>query len=543
MTQQIKYINPLTAIALGLLSISLLSYGCKTYPSEEIVSATPESPVHPTEEGIKEMPISESKAPSMEKRSKGLSIMSSYSSEGMASDGMIAMSARAESRGGAVTKADSNIEPGQITAGEWNDLHNWEAWETLQENPDYREMQDHWNIYPNQRITLFLKNQYEKPIQDALIECLDRDKKVLWKSKTDNTGKAELWPHLFVQTTIQKSNNSWFLKITYDGQSYIKGDIQDIREGVNSYTITTQCDSPTNVDVMFVVDATGSMGDEINYLQSELKDVIARTSNANHSLEFRTGAVFYRDRDDEYLTRVSELNSNHEITLDFINNQNAAGGGDYPEAVEAALNVALNQKWSDQAIARILFLVLDAPPHEDSMTVSTLSHQIQEAAALGIRIIPITASGINRQTEFLMKYMALATNGTYVFVTDHSGIGNPHLDPVVEEYEVEKLNDLMVRLLHHMTQTNGCDDQLQSINDPIIKVFPNPTSNFITLSGLQKIDRVDILSNSGQVLKSVNVVDQESIKIDLSALIDGLYTVVCFGPDYSYAQPIVKVRG
>ena len=39
------------------------------------------------------------------------------------------------------------------------------------------------------------------------------------------------------------------------------------------------------------------------------------------------------------------------------------------------------------------------------------------------------------------------TGGTFAFLTDHSGIGNPHTEQNVGEFTVEKLNDLMVRII------------------------------------------------------------------------------------------------
>ena len=65
----------------------------------------------------------------------------------------------------------------------------------------------------------------------------------------------------------------------------------------------------------------------------------------------------------------------------------------------------------------------------------------------GIKIIPIVASGANKNVEFLMRYFSVATNGTYVFLTDDSGIGNPHIKPTTDDFKVEKLNDLIVRLI------------------------------------------------------------------------------------------------
>jgi hypothetical protein len=48
-----------------------------------------------------------------------------------------------------------------------------------------------------------------------------------------------------------------------------------------------------------------------------------------------------------------------------------------------------------------------------------------------------------------LRFLAVATGGTYSFLTDHSGIGNPHLDPspTIGAFKVERLNDLLVRVI------------------------------------------------------------------------------------------------
>jgi len=120
------------------------------------------------------------------------------------------------------------------------------------------------------------------------------------------------------------------------------------------------------------------MGDEIKYLQEELKDVISNTLSANNGLNIRLGSVFYRDSTDQYLTRTQPLSADAQKTINFIADQSAQGGGDYPEAVDAALEDALAQDWSEDAIARIVFLLLDAPPHKDNGTLQRLKEQIEE---------------------------------------------------------------------------------------------------------------------------------------------------------------------
>ena len=52
-----------------------------------------------------------------------------------------------------------------------------------------------------------------------------------------------------------------------------------------------------------------------------------------------------------------------------------------------------------------------------------------------------------------MRFTAITTNGTYVFLTDDSGIGESHLVPTTGKYEVELLNELILRLIMKYTGT------------------------------------------------------------------------------------------
>ena len=240
--------------------------------------------------------------------------------------------------------------------------------------------------------------------------------------------------------------------VRYKSETINIADPMDYYTGINEVILATDAENILMADVLFAVDATGSMGDEIQYLKSELLDVLDRAKDINATLNLRVGSVFYRDENDEYLTRVSPFSADLEETLQFIGEQQANGGGDYEEAVHTALNTAITQlSWSDNARARLIFLLLDAPPHHTDAIVSDLHDIIRDAAAKGIKIIPISASGVNKDTEFLFRFFATATNGTYVFITNDSGIGGDHIEATVGEYEVELLNDLIVRLITKYT--------------------------------------------------------------------------------------------
>jgi hypothetical protein len=87
--------------------------------------------------------------------------------------------------------------------------------------------------------------------------------------------------------------------------------------GTNDLAISSGSGSPDAIDVAFVVDATGSMGDELDYLKEELKDVIASVRSQNANTAINTGSVYYRDQSDLFVTRVSGFTTNIDQTVPF----------------------------------------------------------------------------------------------------------------------------------------------------------------------------------------------------------------------------------
>ena len=335
------------------------------------------------------------------------------------------------------------IQPqgGLVTAGEWNDLDNWAFYQkTLMKEP-FKGFPDDWQMYTNHRIAVALTAK-NKPAANATV-TLFRNDTPIWTAKTDNLGRAELWVGAFQK---EKELNTALLRLKVNEQWVSTATISETQ--VNRIALDETLPSPTNlVQIAFMVDATGSMGDELEFLKMDLKKVINEVQKTNTQLKISTATVFYRDEGDEYVVKHSPFTENINQTTEFISQQRADGGGDFPEAVDKAL-VQLNQlQWQPEARTRIAFLVLDAPPHNKPAVISSIQYSVKTAAASGIKLIPVVASGIDKTTEFLMRFIAMYTNGTYVFITDHSGIGNKHLEPSVGEYQVEKLSDLMVRLI------------------------------------------------------------------------------------------------
>ncbi|MFC4810757.1 VWA domain-containing protein [Paenibacillus sp. GCM10023250] len=286
-----------------------------------------------------------------------------------------------------------------------------------------------------------------KPVADAEVTLTGRDGEIVWEARTNNEGVAYAYAGLYDDQDQQAE----FGVTVEAGQQRKRFENVPIPRGqALKVELGEAVQPPKALDLLLLVDTTGSMEDELNYLKTELKDVVRRVDRDNgQQLDIRVSANFYRDRGDEYVVKPYPFTDDIDETVARLSEQDAAGGGDFPEAVDEALANAIGKhEWSERARARLLFLVMDAPPHRDRKIVKRLQELTEDAAAAGIRIVPVASSGVDAHTEYLMRFMASATGGTYLFLTDHSGIGNDHLEPAVGEYEVKALNDLLVEVIN-----------------------------------------------------------------------------------------------
>lgn len=121
------------------------------------------------------------------------------------------------------------------------------------------------------------------------------------------------------------------------------------------------------IDVVFVLDTTGSMGGLIQTAKEKIWSIATTMASAQQAPEIRIGLVAYRDRGDTYVTKVVDLSSDLDSVYATLMDFQADGGGDGPESVNKALYDAVhNISWSEQDQAyQVIFLVGDAPPHMD----------------------------------------------------------------------------------------------------------------------------------------------------------------------------------
>ena len=176
------------------------------------------------------------------------------------------------------------------------------------------------------------------------------------------------------------------------------------------------------IDVAFLLDATGSMGDEIDAVKEKIQDMISNIALGDPQPDVRFGIVAYRDRGDDYVTVTYELTRDIDEIIANLEQIRADGGGDYPESLSEALHGVVNElNWDMGAgVSRLVFLIADAPPHLDYPGDYDYREEYQMALEKGIAVHAIGASGLDEEGERIFEEIAGGTGGTFQWLAYES---------------------------------------------------------------------------------------------------------------------------
>jgi hypothetical protein len=175
------------------------------------------------------------------------------------------------------------------------------------------------------------------------------------------------------------------------------------------------------VEVVFVLDTTGSMGGLIEGAKVKIWRVVNQIVSGDPVPDVRVGLVAYRDRGDAYVTKLTPLTHDLDVIYGVLRGLSAGGGGDGPESVNEALHVAVTEPaWSRSGrVLRIIYLVGDAPPHMDYGNDVKYPVSCEAAARAGIIVNTIQCGNVGGTTEVWKRIAGLA-EGRY-FRIDQSG--------------------------------------------------------------------------------------------------------------------------
>src|SRR6195952_5080541 len=178
----------------------------------------------------------------------------------------------------------------------------------------------------------------------------------------------------------------------------------------------------STVEVAFVLDTAGSMGGLIEGAKRKIWSIATAIIDANPNAEIRIGLVAYRDIGDDYVTKTFDLTADIQDLYANLLELQARGGGDWPESVNEALDVAVNKlRWTPGGdVRRIVFLVGDAPPHMD------YAQDVKYPATLAVAkqkdiIVNAVLAGTARDTERVWRDIAQSGNGRFIPIPQDGG--------------------------------------------------------------------------------------------------------------------------
>ncbi len=184
------------------------------------------------------------------------------------------------------------------------------------------------------------------------------------------------------------------------------------------------------IDIAFVLDTTGSMSEEIEATKATVQKVALGLGQSD--VRVRIGMVTFKDRTDGEVTRLFPMTTDVARFGRDVSGLEAGGGGDTPESVNEGLHTALTRlEWSQDAVARVAFLIGDAPPHLDYANDADYAVDMRAAAHRGIKLFTIAASGMDDLGQAVWRQIAQYTGGTNMFVLrggagpQSTGAGDP----------------------------------------------------------------------------------------------------------------------
>jgi Mg-chelatase subunit ChlD len=344
-----------------------------------------------------------------------------------------------------------------LKAGEVDDNSNWDEYLLYRRN--YRGPNVHERDISERYIVEVVDGQ-GRPVLGANVRFYvpGQPRTEIYSARTYSSGRALFHPRAMTEVSLDQVDN-FIVEVQKNNLleqfAITRYDAQAATSFTDRWTVSmdlAQQRSSLNLDVLFLVDATGSMADEIAKIQNTIFDVSARIDALPENPDVRYGMVTYRDRGDSFVTNSYDFTPD---VRDFAGNLNtvfADGGGDYPEALNEALHEAIHSvEWRGGDTVQLIFLIADAPPHLDYAQDYDYAVEMEQAAQRGIKIFPIASSGLDDQGEYIFRQIAQYTEGRFIFLTyegpTNGGAPGAETTHHVDDYSVENLDDLLVRLV------------------------------------------------------------------------------------------------
>lgn len=178
------------------------------------------------------------------------------------------------------------------------------------------------------------------------------------------------------------------------------------------------------LEMVFVLDTTGSMGGLIEGAKQKIWSIVNDVMQRKDRPKVKIGLVAYRDNGDAYVTQVTPLSEDLDKVYSKLMDFRAEGGGDTPENVRRALAEGVEKAgWAktNPNTAQILFLVGDAPPHDDYVQETDVLVTTAKAVRQNM-IINTIQCGNASDTRQIWQTIAQRGEGKYFAIAQDGGV-------------------------------------------------------------------------------------------------------------------------
>ncbi|MDR2151823.1 MAG: VWA domain-containing protein [Helicobacteraceae bacterium] len=259
----------------------------------------------------------------------------------------------------------------------------------------------------------------------------------------------------------------------------------------------------TRVEVVFVLDTTGSMSNLIDGAKRKIWSIANSIIDQNPNAYVRVGLAGYRDVGDDYIVRYYPLTDDMQGIYQKLLAFDANGGGDTPESVNEALDVAVTKMgWSaaDKKTIRVIFLVGDAPPHMDYKQDRKYQEVVAEARQRGIIVNAVQAGDLS-STQKIWREIARLGGGDYIAIPQDGGRVIVIETPYDEEIIViqRKLNSTAI-IYGHAKQQEIAQNRLDSYASAPQSIAAE-TSKFVNKNSAGR----GVITGGGDLIEDVSV--------------------------------------
>ena len=376
----------------------------------------------------------------------------------------------------------------------------------------------HYELDVSERIQLNVIDSGGIPVPNALISITresGRKKIPVISGKTLADGTYYFFPADYRPLA---DTYAWTVK---SGDEEVSGTVR--RDGPRTVSLSLpgkrSIPQTVPVDVLFILDTTGSMGEEIQRLKNTIELIYLNLKSLPGGINPRFGMVLYKDFGDEYVTKTIPLTADLETFQRELDQVYAGGGGDTPEELQAALEASIRDiQWNSDGI-RLGYIITDAPPQFSQTAAAdgrgagpmTYAESARLAKQWGIKYFSVGTGGLDLQGEYVLRQVAQYTGGRYIFLTygesgeSEGGAAGSVSHHTGANFQTDKLESIIIRFTK---------EEISSfINQPLPD--PEPYIEAVSVSTEQKSETLGKLFGESidQLFDYSSIALDETLKI------------------------------